>query len=145
MTACAAIRWIGEQSSDISTATFAGTKVTMTLSAVDDEVGDTLAVLRSIYLAFRVEGPQYYLSEDAVACLKPGVTGDSPINETLQTAWESLKALGNKHIGPNVGSSMVSQEGVLLQIYTSGALEPRPAAQDYFHLPGGPRRLRLRS
>ena len=48
-----------------------------------DEVVGTLAVLKKIYLAFRVERPHVHLSEDVVERLTPGVTGDSPINEIL--------------------------------------------------------------
>ena len=87
---------------------FARAEVTMNLFSVSDEVGDELAVLKNMYLAFRTEGSQDNLSEYDVVCLTPGVTGDSPINDTLQTAWKSLKALGNKHIGPNIGSTRVS-------------------------------------
>ena len=39
-------------------------------------------------------------------------------------AWKSLKALGNKYIGPNIGSVRVSQEDVLSQIYTRGDWNP---------------------
>jgi hypothetical protein len=74
----------------------AGTKVTMTLSLVGDEVGDTLAVLNNIDLAFRTERPQDHLSEDVVVCLAPEVAGDSLINETLQTAWKSLEGSGQQ-------------------------------------------------
>ena len=54
------------------------------------------------------------------------MTGDSPINDTLQKAWKSAKALGKKHIGPNIGSFSVSQEDVLSHIYTRGAWNPAP-------------------
>ncbi len=40
----------------------------MTLSSVGDEVVDALAMLKHIYLAFRVERPQVHLSEDVVVC-----------------------------------------------------------------------------
>ena len=105
---------------------FAGAKATMTLSQVGDEGGDTLAVLKNIYQTFRAERPQDHLSEDVVACLVPGVSGDTPINETLNTAWKSLKALGNKHIGPKIGNVRVCQEDVLTQIYTRGAWNRPP-------------------
>ena len=61
---------------------FCGAKVTMTLSSVGDDVVDTLAVLKKVYLAFRVERPQVHFSEDVVVFLTPGVTGDNHINET---------------------------------------------------------------
>ena len=111
---------------------FAGAKVTMTLSSVGDEVGDTLAVLKNMYLAFRAERPHDHLSEYVVVCLTPGVTGDSPINETLQTAWTSLQPLGNKRFVPKIGSIRVSQEDVLSQT-------PRPAAQHVFAYQATPR------
>ena len=124
---------------------FAGAKVTMNLSSVGDEAGDTLAVLKNIYLSFRTERAQDHLSEDVVVCLTPGVTGDTPINETLQTAWKSLKALGNKHIGPKIGSIRVSQEDVLSQIYTRGAWNPAPQHHMVFTYQATPPRRRLRS
>ena len=76
--------------------------------------------------AFRAERPQDHLSEYAVECLMTGVAGEIPSIDTLQTAWESLKALGNKHIGPKIGSVRVSQDYVLSQIYTRGAWNPAP-------------------
>ena len=94
-----------------------GATVSMQLSQVGDESGDTLAVLKNIYLAFRTERPADHLSEDIVACIVPGRCGDSPINDVLHTAWKSMRALGNKHIGPKVGSIRVSQEDVLAQVY----------------------------
>ena len=145
MTVCSAIRWIGERTSDASATTFAIAKVTMTLSSVDDRVGDTVATLNNIYLALRSERPQDHLNEYAMVHLTPRVAGDSPINETLQTAWKSLQAFGDKHIGPNIGTIRASQEDVLSQIYTRCAWKTGPATQHYLHLPGGPRRFRLRS
>ena len=50
----------------------------MTLSSVGDEVGDTLAVLKNMYLAFRTERPQDHLNEEVVVRLTPGVTSDIP-------------------------------------------------------------------
>ena len=80
-----------------------------------------------------------------MVCLTPGVTGDSPINDTLQAGWESLPALGNKHIEPNVRNIRVSQEDVLSQIYTRGAWNPAPQHNIILTCPGGPRRLRRHS
>ena len=64
--ACAEILWIGERSGDISAAALQAQKVTMTLSSVGDEVGDALAVLKNMHLAFRAERPQDHLSEYVV-------------------------------------------------------------------------------
>ena len=99
---------------------FAGTKVTMQMSQAGDEAGDTLAVLKNVYQSFRTERASDHLSEDIVACIVPGGQGDSPINDALNTAWKSLKALGNKHIGPKSGSVRVSKEDFLAHVYTRG-------------------------
>ena len=40
------------------------------------------------------------------------------------TAWKSLKALGNKHTAPNIGTVKVLQEDVLPHIYICGAWNP---------------------
>ena len=100
---------------------FAGAKVTMDLQQVGDEGGDTLAVLKNVYMAFRTERASDHLSEDIVACIVPGRSGDSPINDTLNTAWKSLKALGCKHVGPKIGNIRMAQEDVLTQVYARGA------------------------
>ena len=99
---------------------WAGAKVTMELNQAGDEAGDTLAVVKNIYQTFRTERASDNLSEDIVAVTVPGRNGDAPQNEILNTAWKSLKALGNKHIGPKVGSIRVSQDDVLSQVYTRG-------------------------
>eukprot|EP00974_Lingulodinium_polyedra_P011627 1122446-Lingulodinium_polyedra.AAC.1 len=65
---------------------FANATVKMTLSHAGDEIGDTLAVLRNIYSRFRPERPQYHLNEDVVMCLAPGIHGDKPVGETLNTS-----------------------------------------------------------
>ena len=67
-------------------------------------------MLKNMYLAFRTERPQYHINEDVVVCLTPRVAGDNPIHETQQTTWKSLQALGNTHMGPNIGGIRVSQE-----------------------------------
>ena len=117
---------------------FAGAKVTMTLTQVGDEGGDTLAVLKNIYQSYRAERSQDHLSEDIVMCLVPGVSGDAPINDTLNTSWKSLKALGNKHMGPKIGSVRVCQEDVLAQIYTRGAWNRPPEHHMLFTFQASP-------
>ena len=106
-----------------------GAKVTMQLTQPGDDAGDTLAVVKNVYLNFRTERATDHLSEDVVACIVPGRCGDSPMNETLNAAWKSLKALGNKHVGPKIGNIRVAQEDVLSQIYTRG-LWNRPPEYD---------------
>ena len=105
---------------------FAGAKVTMSMSQAGDEAGDILAVLKNVYQTFSTAREKDNLSEDIVMCLVPGVVGDTPINEPLQTAWRSLKAIGNKHIGPKIGNIRVSQDDILSQIYTRGAWNRPP-------------------
>ena len=92
----------------------------MELTQPGDEASDSLAVVKNIYQTFRTERPSDHLSEDIIACIVPGRSGDSPVNDALDKAWKSLKVLGNKHIGPKIGNIRVSQEDVLAQIYTRG-------------------------
>ena len=47
-------------------------------------------------------------------------------NEVLNTAWKSLKALGNRHVGPKIGNIRVSQEDMLSQMYARGLWNPSP-------------------
>ena len=102
-----------------------GARVEMKLTQAGTEEGDTLAVLKDMYQTFRTERADH-LSEDVVVCLVPGVSGDSPVNETLTTAWKSLKALGDKHLVPKIGIIRVSQDDVLSQLYTRGAWNRSP-------------------
>ena len=64
---------------------------------------DTLDTMKDIYLCYRTERQPDQLSEDIVAVIVPGVSGDTPKNDSLDVAWRSLKALGNKHVGPKIG------------------------------------------
>ena len=61
-----------------------------------------------------------------MACIVPGRQGDNPANEVLNTAWKSLKTLGNRHVGPKIGNIRVSQEDLLSQIYARGLWNPAP-------------------
>ncbi len=61
---------------------------------------DTLSTLKDIYLTYRTEPQPYQLSEDIVAAIVPGVTSGTPKNDFLDAAWRSLKALGDKRVGP---------------------------------------------
>ena len=117
---------------------FAGAKVTMDLTQAGDEASDTLAVIKNIYGTFRTERPSDHLSEDVIACIVPGRSGDSPVNEVLDKAWKSLKCLGNKHIGPKIGSIRVSQEDVLAQIYTRGLWNRPPESHLLFTYQANP-------
>ena len=101
-----------------------GAKVTMALSLVGDESGDTLAVLKNKYLIFRTERPHDHLSEDVVVCMVPGVSSDTPINEPSHVAFKSRKASGNKHQGANIGNIWISQDDVLSQTYSRGVWNP---------------------
>ena len=104
---------------------FGGAKAMMNLQQVGDEAGDTLAVLKNVYLTYRSERPDH-LSEDIVACLVPGCGMDSPVNEMLQAGWKSLKSLGSKHLGPKIGTLRICQADLLSHIYTRGAWNRSP-------------------
>ena len=53
-----------------------------------------------------------------MAAIAPGVTGDTPKNDVLDAAWRSLKAFGNKHVGPKIGLVHMNKSELLQQIYT---------------------------
>ena len=97
-----------------------GVKVSMKVTHIGDEDGDTLAVVKNIYQTFATQRASDNLSEDIVACVVPGRQSDNPTNDVLSSAWKSMKALGNRHIGPKVGTIRVSQEEILAQTYTRG-------------------------
>ena len=104
---------------------FAGTKVVMQLSQAGDESSDTLAVTKNIYQSFRSPRADH-MSEDIVACLVPGTRGDNPVNETLQMAWKSLKALGAKHVGPKIGTVRINQQDMLAHVFARGPWHSTP-------------------
>ena len=80
-----------------------GAKVNMICQSVGQADQDTLHRVKDTYLAYRTERQSYQLSEDIVAAIVPGVSGDTPKNDSLDATWRSLKALGNKHVGPKIG------------------------------------------
>ena len=61
-----------------------------------------------------------------MACIVPGTSNDNPKNETLDAAWRSLKALGNKHMGPKIGTIVVNKAELLAQVYSRGAWQRTP-------------------
>ena len=103
---------------------YGGAKVTMRFTNPGDEAGDTLAVLKSVYQAYATQRASDHLSEDIVACIVPGRQGDNPQNDVLNTAWKSLKALGNRHVGPKVGNIRVSQDDMRSHMYARGLWNP---------------------
>ena len=48
---------------------------------------NTLNTFKDIYLTYRTERQSEQLSEDIVATIVPGVTGDSPNDDFLDAAW----------------------------------------------------------
>ena len=97
-----------------------GAKVQMQLCQAGDDAGDTLAVVKNIYLEFSKSTCSDSLSENVIVALVPGNSTDSPENPTLATCWKSLKAIGHKFIGPKIGNVKPQQEELLQQIYTRG-------------------------
>ena len=87
---------------------------------------DTLCALKDVYLNFRTERQPDALCEDIVAVNVPGTAADTPKNEALDAAWRSLKALGNKHVGPKIGQIQQNKAALLQQVYTRGVWNRTP-------------------
>ena len=87
---------------------------------------DTLAVLKDVYLNYRTARDPDGLSEDIVLAIAPGVMQDKPTNEYLDAAWKSLKALGNKHVGPKIGQIVQNKQSLLQHVYTRGVWSRTP-------------------
>ena len=103
-----------------------GAKVTMMCQQAGQIGADTLAPLKDVYLNFRRERDPDSLSEDIVATIVPGVTQDKPTNEYLDAAWRSLRALGNKHVGPKIGQVVQNKQALLQNVYTRGVWSRAP-------------------
>ena len=102
-----------------------GAKVRVVASDIGNEEGDTLVVLKELYGVFRTERDDH-LSEDMLLAVVPGARQDNPVNDALQAAWKSLKALGTKFQGPKIGQIHVNQNEVLAATYTRGAWNQAP-------------------
>ena len=100
---------------------------------------DTLLVVKDIYLAFRTERLSDQLCEDVVCCIVPGTSHDNPKNDALDAAWRSLKALGNKHIGPKIGTLVINKAELLMQVYSRGAWHRTPDHNLVFTYQAAPR------
>ena len=100
----------------------AGGKVSMTLitSGGSDE-SDTLAPLKNTYSMYRSmkDGKS---CEDIVAVVLPGAGTDVPENVPLTKAFNSLRMLNPKHVGPKIGSVQIEQSDILRQMNARGAL-----------------------
>ena len=103
-----------------------GAKVSMTCTQAGQKGLDTLAPLKDVYLNYRTGRDPDSLSEDIVAAVVPGVTQDKPTNEYLDAAWRSLRALGNKHVGPKIGQVVQDKQSLLQQVYTRGVWSRTP-------------------
>ena len=114
-----------------------GGAVAMKMTQIGDEGGDTLAVTKNTYLSFRTGGDTR-TSEDIVACLVPGPRADTPRNDVLDMAWKSLKALGEKHQGPKIGTVRVNPEDVLANVTARGAWHTPPNAHLVFTYQSAP-------
>ena len=97
-----------------------GAKVAMVCSQAGQVGTDTLACLKDVYLNFRTTREPDGISEDIVLAIVPGVVQDKPTNEYLDAAWKSLKALGNKHVGPKIGQIVQNKQALLQNVYTRG-------------------------
>ena len=103
-----------------------GAKVSMICNQAGQVGCDTLAVVKDVYLHYRSTRDPDGLSEDIVAAIVPGVMQDRPTNDYLDAAWRSLKALGNKHVGPKIGQIVVNKQSLLQHVYTRGVWSRTP-------------------
>ena len=103
-----------------------GAKVNMTCQQAGQQGADTLAPVKDTYITYKTERQPDQLCEDIVACIVPGISADNPRNDMLDAAWRSLKALGNKHIGPKIGTIQMNKAELLQQVYTRGAWNRTP-------------------
>ena len=103
-----------------------GAKVSMVCTQAGQLGQDTLAVLKDVYLTYRTTRDPDGLSEDVVVAIVPGVVQDRPNNEYLDAAWKSLKALGNKHVGPKIGQIVQNKQALLQNVYTRGVWSRAP-------------------
>ena len=88
----------------------------MAVAPIYDDAGGTLAVAKNTHMAFRSEGDGR-LSEGVVACLVPGARPGNPVDETFSAAWKSLRGLGDKRVGPKIGTIRASQQDTLSHFY----------------------------
>jgi hypothetical protein len=116
-----------------------GARVAMHCQQAGQVGQDTLLVVKDTYLAFRTERQPDQLCEDVVACIVPGTTSDNPRNDTLDAAWRSLKALGNKHVGPKIGTIVINKAELLQQVYSRGAWHRTPDHHLVFTYQAAPR------
>ena len=103
-----------------------GARITMICETAGQSGRDTLATLKDVYLNYRTTREPDDMSEDIVAAIVPGVTQDKPTNEYLDAAWRSLKALGNKHMGPRIGQIVQNKQSLLQQVYTRSVWSRTP-------------------
>ena len=113
-----------------------GAKVTMIIIAAGQAGRDTLHILKDKYRTYRTERQPDQLSEDIVAVMVPGVSGDIPKNDCLGAAWRSLKALGNNHVGPKIGLVQVEQDRALAAGLHAWDMEMDTGPSLGVHIPG---------
>ena len=97
-----------------------GAKVTMTCTEAGVEAQDTLQVVKDMYLEFKTDRAPDHLREDVISVIVPGAASDNLNNEILNSLWRSLKALGNKHVGPKIGAVRMNSTELMQQVYTRG-------------------------
>ena len=103
-----------------------GASVNMICNQAGQTGQDTLRILKDTYLTYRTERQPDQLSEDIVAVVVPGVSGDAPNNDCLDAAWRSVKALGNNHVGPKIGLVQMNKTELLQQVFTRGTWNRTP-------------------
>lgn len=101
----------------------AGGKVTMQLTgAGGSDDADTLQPLKNVYSTFRSTKDGSKSCDDIVVVILPGAGTDNPENTPLTKAFNSLKMLNPRHIGPKIGSIQIEQADILRQMHARGAL-----------------------
>ena len=75
----------------------------------DNDAGDTLRPLKSVYTQFRSTNGADGQSGDIVAVIVPGESRDRPTNEALDKCYKSLTQMVPKHQDPKIGTIEIIQ------------------------------------
>jgi hypothetical protein len=104
-----------------------GNKVPMVFNTAKEE--DSLQLVKALYQNFKSCRSADHLSEDTVVVIVPGPEQDNPDSPAAKAAWESLKRLDGKHVGPKIGTISVNDDD-LLSSTNSSKMRWRPPFDD---------------
>ena len=86
-------------------------KVKMVYNASKDE--DTLKLVKALYQTFKTGRREDHMSEDILLVIVPGPEQDSPESPAARAAWESMKRVDGRHVGPKIGTISVNDDDLL--------------------------------